>query len=60
MLNDGSVSEAKANLNYKWNNTDGGGDIFNNRGTYTPRNDKGTNSRYYDLDLWFDKMIEKL
>ena len=23
-------------------------------------NDKGTNSRYYDLDLWFDKMIEKL
>ena len=22
--------------------------------------DKGTNSRYYDLDLWFDKMIEKL
>jgi len=60
MLNDGSVSEAKANLNYKWNNTDGGGDIFNNRGTYTPRNDKGTNSRYYDLDLWFDKMLEKL
>lgn len=60
MLNDGNVSEAKANLNYKWNNTDGGGDIFNNRGTYTPRNDKGTNSRYYDLDLWFEKMIEKL
>jgi len=22
--------------------------------------DKGTNSRYYDLDLWFDKMLEKL
>ena len=22
--------------------------------------DKGSNSRYYDLDLWFDKMIEKL
>ena len=42
------------------NNTDCGGDIFNNRGTYTPRNDKGTNSRYYDLDLWFDKMLEKL
>ena len=23
-------------------------------------NDKGSNSRYYDLDLWFDKMIERL
>ena len=22
--------------------------------------DKGTNSRYYDLDLWFDKMLERL
>ena len=22
--------------------------------------DKGTNSRYYDLDLWFDKMLEGL
>jgi hypothetical protein len=22
--------------------------------------DKGTNSRYYDLDLWFNKMIDKL
>ena len=60
MLNDGNVSEAKANLNYKWNNTDGGGDIFSQRGKYTPRNDKGTNSRYYDLDKWFDKIIKEL
>ena len=22
--------------------------------------DKGTNSRYYDLDLWFDKMLDRL
>ena len=22
--------------------------------------DKGTNSRYYDLDLWFDKLLDKL
>ena len=60
MLNDGSVSEAKANLNYKWNNTDGGGDIFSQRGKYTPRNDKGTNSRYYDLDKWFNKVIDEI
>jgi hypothetical protein len=60
MLNDGCITEAKANLNYKWNNTNGGGDIFSNRGTYTPRNDKGSNSRYYDLDKWFDKMIDEI
>ena len=28
--------------------------------TKTGYGDKGTNSRYYDLDLWFDKMLEKL
>jgi hypothetical protein len=22
--------------------------------------DKGSNSRYYDLDMWFDKMLERL
>ena len=60
VLNDGCVTEAKANLNYKWNNTIGGGDIFSNRGTYTPRNDKGSNSRYYDLDKWFEIMLESL
>ena len=60
MLNDGVITEAKANLNYKWNNTNGGGDIFSNRGTYTPRNDKGSSSRYYDLDKWFDKMIDEI
>ena len=60
MLNDGVITEAKANLNYKWNNTNGGGDIFSNRGTYTPRNDKGSSSRYYDLDKWFDKVIDNL
>ena len=60
MLNDGVISETKANLNYKWDNTQSNSEIFKGRGKYTPRNDKGTNSRYYDLDLWFDKMVEKL
>ena len=23
-------------------------------------NDKGTNSRYYDLDKWFDKIIDEI
>ena len=57
MLNDGNVSEAKANLNYKWNNTNSGSEIFISRGKYTPRSDKGSNSRYYDIDIWFNKMI---
>ena len=57
VLNDGNVSEAKANLNYKWNNTNSGSDIFISRGKYTPRSDKGSNSRYYDIDLWFNELI---
>ena len=60
MLNDGIITEAKANINYKWNNTDGGGDIFSQRGTYTPRNDKGSNSRYYDIDKWFNNLLKNI
>ena len=60
VLNDGNVSEAKANLNYKWNNTNSGSDIFISRGKYTPRSDKGSNSRYYDIDIWFNELISNL
>jgi hypothetical protein len=59
MLNDGSVSKAGE---YKGEGSKSGG-IWNNS-TGKPAGleygDKGSNSRYYDLDLWFDKMIEKL
>jgi hypothetical protein len=60
MLNDGVITTAKANLNYKWSNTITDSDIFQQRGEYTPRNDSGSSSRYYDLDKWFDKVIEQL
>ena len=43
---------------------------YNQQGRFTPNllvcddmlndSDKGTNSRYYNLDLWFDKMVEGL
>jgi len=46
MLNDGSVSKSQK-TNSKLLDMRGG-------------NDKGSNSRYYDLDLWFDKMLERL
>ena len=61
MLNDGSVSKSgsnRKNKEYKPLNSQlvkmGGGDK-----NYEP-NDKGTNSRYYDLDKWFDKVIDEI
>ena len=61
MLNDGSVSKSGSNRkekNYIPLTTQlvkmGGGDK-----NYEP-SDKGTNSRYYDLDKWFDKIIDEI
>jgi len=68
MLNDGSV------VQYNKTRVDNGSYLGGHREEFvgTDNNpivnkikgqffsDKGTNSRYYDLDLWFDKMIEKL
>jgi hypothetical protein len=46
------------------------GDGWNQQGRFTPNllvchdmlndGDKRSNSRYYDLDLWFNKMIDEL
>ena len=55
VLNDGSVSKSEggkgkineASFTYeKWNK-------------YFSINDKGTNSRYYDIDKWFDQLLNK-
>ena len=61
MLNDGSVSKSGSNRKvkqYKPLITQavkmGGGDKNNEP------SDKGTNSRYYNLDLWFNKMVDEL
>jgi hypothetical protein len=57
MLNDGSISK-QSQRTYK--PTDNTSSLFGN----SPQahgigiGDKGTNSRYYDIDKWFDKIIE--
>ena len=59
MLNDGNIT-SQSKRTYK--PTEHTGSLFGN----SPQahgegiGDKGTNSRYYDLDLWFDKMLERL
>lgn len=58
MLNDGVISKSNDNIRnnkksytiYNQNEIN----ISNTKGF----NDKGTNSRYYDIDKWFDKIIE--
>jgi len=55
MLNDGKISVSEGGKTTR--NT-----AHFKAGTFKMEGygDKGTNSRYYDLDLWFDKMIDKL
>jgi len=57
VLNDGSISKSGDNI---WI----GGKEKNWKGHTNKRihtyNDKGSNSRYYDIDKWFEKMINEL
>ena len=58
MLNDGSITLSKKGKERNVVNYGSfGGGHTNNDNEY---NDKGTNSRYYDLDKWFDKMVDEL
>ena len=58
MLNDGNVSKTTQKNKVVKNTTQ----MFNysTQREYPEINDKGTNSRYYDLDKWFDKMIDEI
>jgi len=62
MLNDGSVSKgnkpAKRNKNYRYS-MDYGLKVFDGMDIIGYA-DTGSSSRFYDLDMWFDKMIESL
>ena len=64
MLNDGSVSKTNTSIIKPSNNSNsnilGGGKGIPPTKERIQNGDKGSNSRYYDLDLWFDKMIDKL
>jgi hypothetical protein len=59
MLNDGSIgkSNERKPSNRRTNGTITLGFLTD---CYSGVNDKGTNSRYYDLDKWFDKVINNL
>ena len=61
ILNDGSVSKSgfnpKAEIKQYGGGNFGGGKTNDNGVDY---GDKGTNSRYYDLDKWFDKVIDEI
>jgi hypothetical protein len=63
LLNDGSVSKSGVYDNTK-GETNGfhatSRDIVGKRKDIGGFSDKGTNSRYYDLDKWFDKVIDEI
>ena len=60
MLNDGTISKGQANMtqqsskNNVYNQIKSKGNTTINDGI----KDKGTNSRYYNIDRWFEKLLE--
>ena len=64
MLNDGSITETNTAIIKPSNNSNsnilGGGKGIPPTKERKQNGDKGTNSRYYDLDKWFDKVIDGL
>jgi len=61
MLNDGNISSQSSGLRKNTGvKTDGWYNNHNDKKPIMTQGDKGTNSRYYNLDLWFDKLLEGL
>ena len=67
MLNDGIIyksGDGKSGMkliNHNKNNFAVGEEMtFTKKGKTIHYGDKGTNSRYYDIDKWFEKMINEL
>ena len=62
MLNDGSIGKSNGSNDYNWDlsNNNNPTKITKNIKSGIHFNDKGTNSRYYDLDKWFDKVIDEI
>ena len=62
MLNDGVISKSVKGRNDIGSSTYGGNSLLNSKtkmnNTDRGFNDKGSNSRYYDIDKWFNKIIE--
>ena len=64
VLNDGSINGGGKNSGIKKRKRkryfDGKGDMNNEANSPDNYGDKGSNSRYYDIDKWFNKMIDEL
>lgn len=67
MLNDGSMGKGQKNPRIQKGNSRYGENNFTNGGLYVPDghisptyNDKGSNSRYYDIDIWFNNLINNI
>jgi hypothetical protein len=62
MLNDGGISKSVKGRNDIGSSTYGGNSLLNSKtkmnNTDRGFNDKGTNSRYYDIDKWFENLLE--
>jgi hypothetical protein len=62
MLNDGVISKSVKGRNDIGSSTYGGNSLLNSKtkmnNTDRGFNDKGTNSRYYDIDKWFNNLID--
>ena len=59
MLNDGSITQGTKTKVIEGLNKGYEGWGMNKK-KLVEKSDKGTNSRYYDLDKWFDKVIDNL
>jgi hypothetical protein len=61
MLNDGVISKSVKGRNDIGSSTYGGNSLLHSKtkmnNTDRGFNDKGTNSRYYDIDKWFEKLL---
>jgi len=67
VLNDGSISKGQKNPRIQKSSRRYGENNFTNGGLFIPEgqitasyNDKGTNSRYYDIDAWFNNLINNI
>ena len=60
MLNDGVVSKSEGRKIYENEDININNNVYNDgwKRQKSDIKDKGTNSRYYDIDKWFDKIIE--
>jgi hypothetical protein len=62
MLNDGVISKSVKGRNDIGSSTYGGNSLLNSKtkmnNTDRGFNDKGSNSRYYNIDKWFENLIK--